>query len=138
MKEKLEDILATYEDLNARMGDPDVVNDQTEYVRLAKEHSAMTPLAEHIRTYFRVLEELDGARELAQEESDPEMRELATEELKELEVQRDALEEEMKVMMLPPDPRDDKNIIVEIRAGTGGDEAAIFAGDLYRMYRHYA
>jgi peptide chain release factor 1 len=138
MREKLDAILETYEDLTTRLGDPDVVNDQTEYVRLAKEHSDMTPLAERIREYFRVLDEIDGARELAQEEADPEMRELAIEELRELEARREALEEEMKVMMLPADPRDDKNIIVEIRAGAGGDEAAIFAGDLYRMYRHYA
>ncbi len=138
MREKLETILSTYEDLNARLGDPDVVNDQTEYVRLAKEHAAMAPLAERIREYFRVLEEIDGARELAHDEADAEMRELATEELKELDERREALEEEMKGMMLPPDPRDDKNIIIEIRAGAGGDEAAIFAGDLYRMYRHYA
>jgi peptide chain release factor 1 len=138
MREKLESILETYDDLNARLGDPEVVNDQAEYVRLAKEHSDMTPLAERIREYFRVLEEIDGARELAQDESDPEMRDLAAEELRGLEERRESLEEEMKVMMLPADPRDDKNIIVEIRAGAGGDEAAIFAGDLYRMYRHYA
>ncbi len=95
-------------------------------------------LAEKAREYLKAAEQLDEARELLKQESDPEMREFAAEEIKELEARLPVLEDELKVMLLPGDPNDDKDIIVEIRAGAGGDEAAIFAGDLYRMYVRYA
>jgi peptide chain release factor 1 len=138
MREKLEKILSAYDELTAKLGDPAVLSDQKEYARLAKEQRAQTPLAEKSRQYVSLAEQLDQAKDVLRNESDPEMKELAAEEMKEIEAQLPALEEELNVMMLPGDPNDDKDIIVEIRGGAGGDEAAIFAGDLYRMYTRYA
>ncbi len=138
MREKLERLLAAYDDLTARLGDPAVLGDQKEYARLAKEQRAQTPLADKAREYLSVCTHLDEAKEVLRAESDPEMKELAADEAKELETRIPELEAEIRVMMLPGDPNDDKDIIVEIRAGAGGDEAAIFAGDLYRMYTRYA
>ncbi len=138
MRNKLEQILAAYEDLTAKLADPAVFGDQKEYARLAREQRGQAPLAEKAREYLQAASELDEAREVMRSESDPEMREFAAEEVREIEARLPALEEELKVMMLPSDPNDEKDIIVEIRAGAGGDEAAIFAGDLYRMYTRYA
>ena len=138
MREKLQKILTTYEDLTAKLGDPAVLADQKEYTRLAREQRAQQPLAEKAREYLSAAEQLDEAKEILKQETDPEMKEFATEEIKVLEPKLPMLEEELKVMLLPGDPNDDKDIIVEIRAGAGGDEAAIFAGDLYRMYTRYA
>lgn len=138
MRDKLENILSSYEELTEKLGDPEVIGDQREYVRLAKAHADMSALIGKIEEYFGVMDGIEASKEIVRTEEDPEMKELAVEEMRELEPRRDALEEEIKVMMLPPDPRDDKNIIVEVRAGAGGDEAALFAGDLLRMYTHYA
>jgi peptide chain release factor 1 len=138
MRENLGIILAAYDDLTARLGDPAVFADQKEYARLAKEHRARTPLAEKARDYLAALDSLEAATEMAHDDSDPELREMAAEEIKSLEERIPGLEEELKVMLLPADPNDEKDIIVEIRAGAGGDEAALFAGDLYRMYTRYA
>jgi peptide chain release factor 1 len=138
MRERLENILTSFEELTERLGDPEVVSNQQRYIELAKEHAEMSPLAEKIREYFGVLDDLEAAEEMAHAESDAEMKEFAREEARTLEARVGPLEEEIKFMMLPPDPRDKKNIIVEIRAGAGGDEAAIFAGDLFRMYQYYA
>lgn len=138
MRDKLEQILTSYNELTTKLGDPDVLANQKTYVKLAKEHADMTPVATKIGEYFVVLDGIADAEEILREESDAEMKELAKEELSELEAQVEPLEEELKVMMLPKDPMDDKNVIVEIRAGAGGDEAGLFAGDLYRMYTRYA
>jgi peptide chain release factor 1 len=138
MSSRLESILSSHEEITAKLSDPAVLADQKEYARLAKEHADMTPLASKIREYFTVLDGIAGAREMLKTESDPEMKDLAKEELDELEAQLGPLEDELKVMMLPGDPNDEKNVIVEIRAGAGGDEAGLFAGDLYRMYVRYA
>jgi peptide chain release factor 1 len=138
MREKLEQILNTYEELTARLGEPDVLADQKEYARLAKAQRAQTALAEKARAYIAALDELDSAKEMQRAEADPGLREMASDEIKEIEALIPGLEEELKVMMLPGDPNDEKDIIVEIRAGAGGDEAAIFAGDIYRMYTRYA
>jgi len=138
MREKLERLLASYDELTAKLGDPEVLADQKEYTRLAREQRSQSPLAEKAREYLGVLEELDQAKDVMRTESDPEMKELAADEAKELEARVPGLEDELRVMMLPGDPNDDKDIIVEVRAGAGGDEAAIFAGDLYRMYTRYA
>jgi peptide chain release factor 1 len=138
MREKLQSILTTYDELTAKLGDPAVLADQKEYTRLAKAQRAQAPLAEKAREYLSAAEQLDEAKEILKNETDPEMKEFAAEEIKELEPKLPALEEELKVMLLPSDPLDDKDIIVEIRAGAGGDEAAIFAGDLYRMYTRFA
>jgi len=138
MREKLQKLLAAFDELTAKLGDPAIMSDQKEYARLAKEQRSQTQLAEKAREYLSVLDQLDEARDVIKTESDPEMKEFAAEEVKELEARVPALEDELKVMMLPSDPNDDKDIIVEIRGGAGGDEAAIFAGDLYRMYTRYA
>jgi len=138
MREKLASILATYDDITAKLSDQAVLNDQKEYARLAKEHAGMTQLANKIREYFGVLDGIAGAREMLKAETDPEMKQLEKDELDELEALVEPLEDELKVMMLPADPNDEKNVIVEIRAGAGGDEAGLFAGDLYRMYTRYA
>jgi len=138
MREKLHKILTAYDELTARLGDPAILNDQKEYARLAKEQRSQTQLAEKAREYLSVLDQLDEAKEVLKTESDPEMKEFAAEEVTELESRVPGLEDELKVMMLPSDPNDEKDIIVEIRGGAGGDEAAIFAGDLYRMYTRYA
>ena len=138
MRDKLQSILSSYDEITAKLSDQAVLNDQKEYARLAKEHSGMTQLANKIREYFGVLDGIAEAREMLKTESDHDMKELAKAELEELEVLIEPLEDELKVMMLPADPNDDKNVIVEIRAGAGGDEAGLFAGDLYRMYTRYA
>ena len=138
MRDKLESMLGTYQELTERLGDPEVLGDQKAYARLAKEHAAQAPLATKITEYFSVLDGIADAEQIMHTESEQEMRELAREELHELEARKTLLEDQLKVMMLPPDPNDDKNVIVEIRAGAGGDEAGLFAGDLYRMYVRYA
>jgi peptide chain release factor 1 len=138
MREKLEQIVAAFDELTARLGDPDVLADQKAYARLAKEHRSQEPLATKAREYLAALDELEGAKEMLKSESDPDLKELALDEVRRIEAELPALEEELKVMLLPGDPNDEKDIIVEIRAGAGGDEAAIFAGDLHRMYTRYA
>ena len=138
MREKLQRIIDTYNELTAQLADPAVMTDQKQYGRLAKKHRAQEPLAEKALESLTAASQLEEAKEVLRSESDPEMKEFAADEIKELEANVPALEEELKVMLLPGDPNDDKNIIVEIRAGAGGDEAAIFAGDLYRMYTRFA
>jgi peptide chain release factor 1 len=138
MREKLQRLLSLYDELTAKLADPAIMGDQKEYARLAKEQRAQSQIAEKAREYVSAADQLDEAREMLRTESDQEMKEFAAEEVKELEAALVALEDELKVMMLTSDPNDDKDIIVEIRAGAGGDEAAIFAGDLYRMYTRYA
>jgi peptide chain release factor 1 len=138
MRERLEQIIAAYDELTARLSDPSIMNDQKEYARLAKEHAGMSALAAKAREYLATADELEEAREIMRTESDPEMKEMAADEAHSLEEALPPLEEELKVMLLPSDPNDDKNIVVEIRAGAGGDEAGLFAGDLYRMYTRYA
>ncbi|HEY5468394.1 MAG TPA: peptide chain release factor 1 [Coriobacteriia bacterium] len=138
MREKLEQILASYDELTARLADPVVMEDQKEYARLAREHRARQPLAEKAREYVTAVDELESSKEMLRAEADPDLKEMASEEIKSIEARLPELEEELKVMMLPGDPNDDKDIIVEIRGGAGGDEAALFAGDLCRMYLRYA
>jgi peptide chain release factor 1 len=138
MREKLDIILAAYDDLTARLADPAVMTDQKEYARLAKEHRAQTPLAEKAREYAAALDALESAKEMLRAEHDADMKEMASDEARSIEERLPKLEEELNVMMLPADPNDEKDIIVEIRGGAGGDEAALFAGDLYRMYTRFA
>ncbi len=138
MRDKLKKLVVAYDELTAMLGDPVVLADQKEYTRLAREQSAQTPIAEKAREYLSVTQQLDEAKEVLKADHDPEMKEFAAEEAKELEARIPPLEDELRVMMLPADPNDEKDIIVEIRSGAGGDEAAIFAGDLYRMYVRYA
>jgi len=138
VRNKLASILSSFDEITAKLSDPAVLADQKEYARLAKEHSAMTQLANKIREYFGVLDGIASAKDMLRTESDPEIKELAKQELDDLEAHVSPLEEQLKVMMLPADPNDEKNVIVEIRAGAGGDEAGLFAADLYRMYTRYA
>ncbi len=137
MRDKLEKLIGSYGDLEARLGDPAVIANQQEYTRLAKEFSSQKALVEKSREYLSGLVQIHNAKEELHNESDSEMRELALEEIAELEEGLPGIEEEIKVMLLPGDPLDEKDIIVEIRAGVGGDEAAIFAGDLFRMYLRF-
>lgn len=135
MREKLEKIIEAYEDLQVRMGDPAVLSDQKEYNRLAKEYASQGPLAHKAAEYVQASDDLAAAKEML---SDPDMKEFAQEEIAGIEARLPALEEDIKFMLIPADPADDKDIIVEIRAGAGGDEAAIFAGDLFKMYERFA
>ncbi len=138
MYSKLEKIIEAYEALEKKLGDPEVLADQKEYTRLAKEHSNQAELVAAAHKYISLHDQLASAKDELKTESDPDLKELAQEEISSLEEQIPPLEEEIKFMLLPADPNDEKDIIVEIRAGAGGDEAAIFAGDLYRMYERYA
>jgi len=138
LADRLQTIITSYEELGVRMTDPAVIADQKEYTRLAKEHRNQEPLVTAARAYVKALSTASEARELAHTESDPEMKELAAEEQRTAEDDAARLEEEIKVMLIPSDPNDDKDIIVEIKGAAGGDEANIFAGDLYRMYQKFA
>ncbi|MBN2725967.1 peptide chain release factor 1 [Candidatus Mcinerneyibacteriota bacterium] len=135
--ERLYEIQEKFRDIEKRLSQPDIVRKQEEYVRLNKERSALEPLVSLIGIYKDVLANIDEAEKMLHS-SDEEMRELAEEELGSSRGRAEELEQEIKLLLLPGDPNDDKNIIVEIRAGTGGDEAALFAGDLYGMYTRYA
>ena len=138
MYDKLTKILAAYEDLEAKLGDPAVLADQKEYTRLAKEHARQGELATAAREYISLSDQLASAKDELKNESDPELKELAQEEISDIEGKLPQLEEDIKFMLLPADPNDEKDIIVEIRGGAGGDEANIFAGDLFRMYERFA
>ena len=135
MREKLTKIIEAYEDVQAKMGDPAVLADQKEYNRLAKEYSSQGPLAHKAQEYVQASDDLAEAKEML---SDPDMKEFAQEEIAAIEAKLPALEDDIKFMLIPSDPADEKDIIVEIRAAAGGDEAALFAGDLYKMYQRFA
>jgi peptide chain release factor 1 len=137
MFDKLSTVESRYEELMTRVGTAEVQADPAEFKKAAKALSELEPLVAKFRDYKTVEENIKGAEELAKG-SDAEMRELAEEELTTLTARRDTLLQELKVLLIPKDPNDEKNVILEIRAGTGGDEAALFAGDLFRMYTRYA
>lgn len=134
MKEKLQKIMEAYDELQAKMGDPAVLADQKEYNRLAKEYASQGPLAKKAAEYVSAMDDLEAAKEML---SDADMKEFAQEEIASIEAKLPQLEEDIKFMLIPADPADEKDIIVEIRAAAGGDEAAIFAGDLYKMYERF-
>ncbi|BDV44494.1 peptide chain release factor 1 [Geotalea uraniireducens] len=135
MFDKIQELERRYQELESLLADPTVIANQPEFRKLSREHNDLTELVEAFRRYKKVLAEIDGNRELL---ADPEMKEMAEAELGELAERKEALEGEIKILLLPKDPNDNKNIIIEIRAGTGGDEAALFAGDLFRMYSRFA
>jgi len=135
--EKLQAIKQRYEDVGQLIADPDVIDDMKRYIDLNKEYKDLQPIIDAYLDYKNVLDNLNSSREMLQKEKDPEFKEMAREELEELSTRKDELEEQIRLMLIPSDPQDEKNAIVEIRAGTGGDEAAIFAGDLYRMYTKF-
>ena len=138
MFDKLEDIVLRLEEVLNQLQEPDVANDQNRFRKLMKEQAELTPIVEAYKEYKACKQNIEDSLELLNEESDEEMRELANEELNESKARVEELENELKILLLPKDPNDDKNVIVEIRAGAGGDEAALFAAEIYRMYVHYA
>ena len=137
MFDKLEDIVLRLNEILNELSEPDVANDQNRFRSLMKEQSDLTPIAEAYTAYKKAKQDEQDALAILEEESDEEMRELAKEELSEAKDAIASLEEKLKILLLPKDPNDDKNVIVEIRAGAGGDEAALFAAEIYRMYQHY-
>lgn len=138
MIEKLNDAEQRFSLIEEQLSDPDVVSNIGKYTELLKEYKSLEPTITKYREYSRLSEELREARRLADSGEDPELRELAAEEVKELRVRLSEAEEELKLLLLPKDPMDEKNVVVEIRAGAGGEEAALFAGVLFRMYTMYA
>ena len=138
MFDRLDDTLMRYEEMMNQLSEPDVANDPERFKRLMKEQSDLTPIVEAYKEYKQCKQNVEDSLAMLDEESDEEMRELAKEELNESKARIEELEQELKVLLLPKDPNDDKNVIVEIRAGAGGDEAALFAAEIYRMYVHYA
>ena len=137
--DKLQVIEDKFMDLEQRISDPEVIARQDEWRKLTRQHSQLSETVETFREYKKVLQGLEEAMEVIEDKSmDEEFREMAQEELKELKPQKEELEEKLQILLLPKDPNDDKNIIIEIRGGAGGDEAALFAGDLFRMYTKYA
>ena len=138
MFDRLDDLLIRYEELMGELQEPDVANDPERFKKLMKEQSDLAPIIEAYREYKKCKQNIEDSLLLLEEESDEEMKELAKEELSESRKRVEELEQELKVLLLPKDPNDDKNVIVEIRAGAGGDEAALFAAEIYRMYVHYA
>ena len=135
--EKLRGVKERFEEVGRLITEPDIVADMKRYVRLNKEYKELEPIVEAYNEYENVISNIDSARSILSEEKDPELREMAKAELEELNNKLPEMEEEIKLLLLPADPEDDKNAVVEIRAGTGGDEASIFAGDLFRMYSKY-
>ena len=138
MFEKLEDIEARYGDISEKINDPAVIASQKEWRELMKEHSGLTPLIEKYREYKKLLTNIEANRMLLEENHEDDFRELIKDEFAADKAELETVVEEIKVLLLPKDPNDDKNVIVEIRGGAGGDEAALFAYDLYRMYCRYA
>lgn len=138
MFDRLDDILIHYEELMQELNNPSVIEDQNRFRKLMKEQADLADLVETYSQYKKAKQTVEDSLALLEEESDEEMREMAKEELSDAKKQIEALEQELKILLLPKDPNDDKNIILEIRAGAGGDEAALFASQLYRMYVNYA
>ncbi len=139
MLQKLDNVEATFQELTVRLADPEVATDPDELQRVAKARSALEETVETYRSWQATQEELQGAEEILKESADdPELLEMAQLELQELKARDEELVDRLTILLLPQDPNDDKNIMLEVRAGTGGDEAAIWAGDLVRMYTRYA
>ena len=138
MFDRLEDTLVRFEELLSMLSEPDVANDPKRFQKLMKEQADLAPIVEAYKEYKENKQNIEDSLAMLQEESDEELRELAKEELAESKEKVEELEQKLKILLLPKDPNDDKNVIVEIRAGAGGDEAALFAAEIYRMYVKYA
>ncbi len=138
MFEKLAALEERHAELEALLSRQDILSNPKEYQKVAKEHAELSPIVEALRRYRRAQEELQANQEMLRQEQDPEMRELIREDMARLKDELETTEAELKRMLVPKDPNDEKNVILEIRAGTGGDEAALFAADLFRMYTRYA
>ncbi|MCX6281588.1 MAG: peptide chain release factor 1 [Bacteroidetes bacterium] len=137
MLDKLEAIKLKFDDIQKEMSDPAVINDMKRFIKLNKDFKELTPIMEAYERYKNILANFDNAKEILYNEKDEEFRAMAKEEMESLNNEKEKLEEDVRMMLIPADPEDGKNAVVEIRAGTGGDEASIFAGDLYRMYTKY-
>ena len=137
MFEKLEDLVDRIDTINNMLTDPDVVSDQNKFRKLMKEQSDLTPIVEKYKEYKDTKQTIDDSLQMLEEESDEELREMAKEELNDAKSRLEIIEGELKILLLPKDPNDSKNVVVEIRAGAGGDEAALFAYEVFRMYQKY-
>ena len=135
--EKLDSLVARFEEVSTLITDPNVIGDQRRYVKLTKEYKELGDLMDARKEYIQVLNGIDEAKEIIANESDQEMREMAREELDTCQRRQPEIEERIKLLLIPADPQDGRNAVLEIRGGTGGDEAALFAGDLFRMYSKY-
>ncbi len=138
MFDKLEDLLIRFEEVMGELNEPTVTSNQERFRKLMKEQSDLTPIVEAYKEYKKCKQDIEDSLMMLEEESDADMREMLKEELNSSKARVEELEKEMKILLLPKDPNDEKNVIVEIRAGAGGDEAALFAAEIYRMYVHYA
>ena len=136
--EKIKSLQGKFESLSAQISDPELMQDMKRYVQLNKEYKELAPIIETGKVYCKMVQDLDDAKEILQNEKDEDLREMAKEEVNSLETALPEMEEKIKFLLIPKDPQDSKNAIIEIRGGTGGDEAAIFAGDLFRMYAKFA
>ena len=136
MFDKLEDLLARFDEIMNELNEPGVAENQNRFRMLMKEQSDLTPIVEAYREYKKCNETVEDSIAMLETENDEEMRDMLKEELNEAKKRIEELENELKILLLPKDPNDDKNVIVEIRAGAGGDEAALFAAEIYRMYVH--
>src|SRR6185437_1994526 len=137
MFERLTQIENRYDDLSRQLADPALVSDQQQYQKVAKQHRDLDEIVDSIRRLKRIEQGIQEARVMLSE-SDADMRAMAEEELAQLEEERPSVEERIRILLLPKDPNDEKNVILEIRAGTGGDEASLFAAELFRMYTRFA
>ncbi|MFC2176606.1 peptide chain release factor 1, partial [Bacteroidota bacterium] len=135
--DKLRDIQRRFTDMESQLGDPSVVGDMKRFIKINRDYRGLEPVVKAAKEYENVVENIASSKEILATESDSDFVEMAREELNELEKRKVEIEDELRVLMLPSDPEDAKNVVLEIRAGTGGDEASIFAGDLYRMYMKY-
>ncbi len=138
MEDKLRKLIQAYEELERKMVDPSVVSDPKEFARVAKEHANQAELVAKAREYLGALDDIEAAKEMQDETTDPEEKEMLQMDISDNEAKLPGLENEIKILLIPGDPNDEKDTIVEIRAGVGGDEAAIFAGDLFSMYQRFA
>ncbi|MDE6748202.1 MAG: peptide chain release factor 1 [Lachnospiraceae bacterium] len=138
MFDKLDDLLRKYEEIMSALSEPDIANNQERFRSLMKEQSDLTPIVDAYKEYRKCNQDIEDSIAMLDSESDEEMREMLKEELADAKKRVEELENELKILLLPKDPNDEKNVIVEIRAGAGGDEAALFAAEIYRMYVHYA
>src|SRR6267154_3297958 len=138
MFERLDQIEARYEELTQALASPEITGDSTKYQRTAKAHSEVAPIVEKYREFKDLKKGIAESKAMLADEKDPEMRAYAQEELQKLEPRIAAIEEDLKVLLLPKDPNDEKNVILEIRSGTGGDEATLFVAEVFRMYNRYA
>ena len=138
LSEKLDQLDLRYQEMTQELSTPEIVGDSARFQKLAKQHAELADIVNKHREFKQIEKDLVGAHQMVEESEDPEMKHLAQEEEKQLNARKETVERELKLLLIPKDPNDDKNIILEIRGGTGGDEAALFAADLFRMYSRYA